>query len=133
MILSSTSQQFYSITSSLHLFQKLILHFIFKNSNITKFHTGGFIFSVRAFRWEVFSKKNVQKLNTIFFRNLIGKFGNHQCRKFISDDGNSTYLCIFNSNDLDMFYLVTTNESSESKGNMVRLFYFLFFIGNPSC
>lgn len=41
---------------------------------------------------------------------LMLKFG-ALCRQFISDDGDSTYLCILNPYHLDMFFLVETNDT----------------------
>lgn len=58
----------------------------------------------------------------VFLRALMLKFG-ALCRQFISDDGDSTYLCILNPYHLDMFFLVETNDT------MCRMvIYFILFI-----
>ena len=44
------------------------------------------------------------------------------CRRLISDDGDTTYLCILNPGNLDMFFMC---ESNEPNHKMVNSTYFL--------
>ena len=44
------------------------------------------------------------------------------CRRLISDDGDTTYLCILNPGNLDMFFMC---ESNEPNHKMVNSNYFL--------
>jgi len=45
-------------------------------------------------------------------RNLILKYGPF-CRRFLSDDGNTSYLCILNPANLDAFFLCESHESDD--------------------
>ena len=55
------------------------------------------------------------------FRNLMSKYGPF-CRRLTSDDGDTTYLCILNPGNLDMFFMC---ESNEPNHKMVNSNYFL--------
>ena len=63
--------------------------------------------------WDVFNKRGFTVNVCISFRTLVNRYGN-LCRRFVSDDGKSSYLCILNPGNLDMMVLITLDEVAGS-------------------